>query len=276
MCRILGVSTSGYHAWRTRQPSLRRREDEELTRSIERVFLSNHGAYGAPRVRMALRREGRSVSRKRVARLMQQHGLRAKGPRRRVRTTISDHRLPVAENLLDRDFTASEVNQKWVSDITYIATREGWLYLSSVIDLFSRRVIGWSMSVTIDEALVQAALCMALQQRSRRRPVLLHTDRGCQYAARGIADLCASEGIQQSMSRRGNCWDNAVSESFFATLKRECVGGRQSFNNRTEARTAIFAYIEIYYNRERLHSTLGYQTPVEFEAAHLSTSPCPL
>lgn len=206
---------------------------------------------------------------------MRQRGLRALRPSRSVRTTQSDDALPIAENLINRDFTAAEANQKWASDITYIATQSGWLYLATVIDLFSRRIVGWSMSTSIDEALVHAAISMALTHRHRRATVILHSDRGSQYAARGIGQLCAAHGIRQSMSRRGNCWDNAPSESFFATLKRECVN-EHVFVNRTEARSAIFAYIEIYYNRERLHSAIGYRSPVDFEAAHRSSTLCPL
>ena len=279
MCRVLGVSASGYHAWYARTASKtmsqRQHDDIELGRSIERVFDKTNGTYGSPRVRMALSKEGCQVSRKRVARLMRQRGLRARQPRRRVRTTQSDHALPIVQNLLKRDFQASAPNQKWTSDITYIATSDGWLYLATVIDLFSRRIIGWSMSAHIDEVLVHTAITMALAKRPDRGSVVLHSDRGSQYAAGGIAQLCATHGIQQSMSRRGNCWDNAPSESFFATLKRECVNER-TFASRAAARTAIFEYIEIYYNRERLHSTLGYQTPVEFESAFQSINLCPL
>jgi transposase InsO family protein len=275
MCRVLGVSTSGYHAWRTRGISKRQRDDAELGRSIRGIFAKHKGAYGSPRVRMALLHEGRQVSRKRVARLMRQRGLTARTPRRWVRTTDSDHALPIAKNLLGRDFRASAPNQKWASDITYIATRDGWLYLATVIDLFSRRIVGWSMSAHIDEPLVHAAITMALQKCPKPDSLIIHSDRGSQYAARGIAQLCADHGLQQSMSRRGNCWDNAPSESFFATLKRECVN-ETIFASRAQARTAIFEYIEIYYNRERLHSTLGYRTPVDFENAHSSSNLCPL
>jgi transposase InsO family protein len=279
MCRVLGVSASGYHAWRTRRVSQRQRADTELGGSIERIFDKHKGTYGSPRVRMVLSNEGRPVSRKRVARLMRQRGLRASAPRRWVRTTDSNHALPIAKNLLERDFSASAPNQKWASDITYIATHDGWLYLATVIDLFSRRIVGWSMSTHIDEALVHAAITMALHKRDKpdahADSLIFHSDRGSQYAARGIAQLCAAHHIQQSMSRRGNCWDNAPSESFFATLKRECVK-ELIFTSRAEARTAIFEYIEIYYNRERLHSTLGYRTPVDFENAHRSINLCPL
>ena len=275
MCRVLGVSASGYHAWRTRGASERQRDDSQLSRSITCIFDKHKGTYGSPRVRMVLSNEGRQVSRKRVARLMRQHGLTARAPRRWVRTTDSDHALPIAKNLLERDFRASAPNQKWASDITYIATRDGWLYLAMVIDLFSRRIVGWSMSAHIDEALVHAAITMALHKRPKRDALIVHSDRGSQYAARAIVQLCTDHGIQQSMSRRGNCWDNAPSESFFATLKRECVNQR-IFASRAEARTAIFEYIEIYYNRERLHSTLGYRTPVDFENAHRSINLCPL
>jgi putative transposase len=275
MCRVLGVSASGYYAWRNRAVSQRQHDDKDLGTSIKHIFDKHNGTYGSPRVRMALVKQGRQVSRKRVARLMRQRGLKARQPRRWVRTTDSDHALPIAQNLMNRDFIASEPNQKWVSDITYIATRDGWLYLATVIDLFSRRVVGWSMSAHIDEALVHTAITMALGKRPKHDGLMFHSDRGSQYAARGIAQLCTAHGIQQSMSRRGNCWDNAPSESFFATLKRECVKERV-FASRAEARSAIFEYIEIYYNRERLHSTLGYRTPVDFENAHLSITLCPL
>lgn len=274
MCRVLEVSPSGYYAWRKRPVSDRACGDAVLKERITEIFTTSRGRYGAPRVHQALRRNGVRIARKRVARLMQQCSLRARTPRRRVRTTDSNHRHPVAKNLLDRQFTASAAHQKWTSDITYIATHEGWLYLAVVIDLFSRRVVGWSMSQQIDEALVRQAITMALSGKPINRDLLLHSDQGSQYAATGIGQLCRSNAVVQSMSRRGNCWDNAPSESFFGTLKRELINGH-IYARRAEARAAIFEYIEVFYNRERLHSTLGYRSPIEFERDHAISNPSP-
>jgi putative transposase len=275
MCRVLEVSPAGYHAWAQRSISAHELSDQQLLEAIQRIVRQSHGRYGSPRVHQQLRAEGLRVARKRVARLMREHGLSARPPRRRVRTTDSRHGEPVAENLLRRNFSAEAGNQKWVSDITYIPTCQGWLYLAVVIDLFSRRVIGWSMSQQIDQSLVERAVTMAITQKPATATVLLHSDRGSQYAARATRELCARHAITQSMSRRGNCWDNAVSESFFSTLKRELIGP-QVYATAEDARGSIFEYIEAFYNRERRHSSVGYLSPIDFELAHTTSIPCPL
>ena len=221
-----------------------------------------------------LRAQGRRCSQKRVARLMRHSGIVGKGPRRTTRTTDSTHALPVAANDLNRDFQATQPNHTWAADITYIATNEGWLYLAVVLDLFSRRIVGWSMQATLSSQLVMAALQMALHQRSRR-PRLHHSDRGSQYASREYQAQLAGAGIVCSMSRKGNCYDNAVVKSFFGTLKTELVE-RQVYRTRAEAHHAIFEYVEVFYNRRRRHWTLGYVSPTEYEAhyqASQRTSP---
>lgn len=275
MCRVLGVSPAGYHAWRRRPIAARLISDQQLLGAIQRIVHCTDGRYGSPRVHQQLRAEGVRVARKRVARLMRQHRLSAQVQPRRAHTTDSRHAEPVAENLLGRNFSASAGNQKWTSDITYIATRQGWLYLAVVIDLFSRRVIGWSMSQQIDQPLVEQAIIMASAQKPVSTTVVLHSDRGSQYAALRTREVCRTHRITQSMSRRGNCWDNAPSESFFSTLKRELIR-RQVYTTAKEARGAIFEYIEVFYNRQRRHSTIGYHSPVDFELAHSSSIPCPL
>ncbi len=283
------VSPAGYYAWCDRPPSTRTQSDDELSQSIEEIFHAGRGCYGAPRVHQALRRQGVRVARKRVARLMRQRSLSARSRRRRVRTTVTDVRRAVSANLLNREFRALSMHRKWVSDITDIETSEGWLYLAVVLDLYSRRVVGWSMQPRMEDALVISALEMALGRRAtvvrghepgrpneeRSDRILLHSDRGSQYTSERTRQLCADHGIVQSMSRRGNCWDNAPSESFFSTLKRECIGG-QVYATRAEVRQAIFEYIEVFYHRERLHSALGYCTPSEFEQALPSHHTCPL
>lgn len=271
---MMELTTSGYYVWRDRQPSKRDLEDRELIAQLRRLHEASRGLYGAPRMRAALRREGIRCSGKRVARLMREAGLAGRQPRRRCRTTDSRHTLPVAENLLARDFTAAGPGQKWVSDITYISTAEHWLYLAVVLDLYSRRVIGWSMSAHIDEALIETALEMALADGSRSEGLIFHSDRGSQYAATGIRTRLATLEIRHSMSRRGNCWDNAVSESFFGTLKQELE--HPNFATHAEARAVLFEYIEIFYNRQRLHSSIGYMTPVEFESSRIPINTCPL
>lgn len=272
---MLEVSPAGYHAWAQRPLSAHDLSDQELLEAIQPIVRQSHRRYGSPRVHQQLRAEGIRVARKRVARLMREHGLSAQAQRRRVRTTDSRHSEPVAANLLERNFSAASSNQKWVTDITYIPTRQGWLYLAVVLDLFSRRVVGWSMSQRIDQPLVERAITMAIQQKPATARVLLHSDRGSQYAAHATRELCGEHQITQSMSRRGNCWDNAPSESFFSTLKRELIG-RYLYATAEEARGSIFEYIEVFYNRERRHSTIGYLSPIEFERLHTSSIPCPL
>ena len=268
MCQQLGVSRSGYYAWKERPESERQKADEALAQEVEKVHQESRGTYGSPRVHAELRARGRKVGRKRVARLMNRRGLRARKRRRFVRTTDSRHNQPVAPNLLERDFSPGQPNSTWAADITYIWTLQGWLYLAVVLDLFSRRVVGWAMSQSIDRHLVLNALDMALQSRQPPRGLLLHSDRGSQYASEDYQRLLAARGIQCSMSRKGNCWDNAVAESFFSSLKMELVHDADLATHE-QARAALFEYIEVFYNRKRRHSSLGYLSPVEFELATL-------
>jgi putative transposase len=264
LCRHLGVSRSGYYAWQGRPESARKRSDRELTLEVAAVHQESRGTYGSPRVHAELRARGRCVSEKRVARLMRQQGLAARRTRRFVRTTDSNHAHPVAPNVVDRDFLPPKPNCTWAADITYVWTGEGWLYLAVVLDLFSRRVVGWAMGERIDRQLVLRALAMALV--GRPAPALHHSDRGSQYASEDYRRLLEERGITCSMSRRGNCYDNAVVESFFSTLKLELVYTR-SFQTREEAYQALFEYMEVFYNRRRRHSALGYLSPAEYEKA---------
>ena len=265
MCTVFGVKRAAYYAWRDRPESARVAEDRELGDLVEQIHTENKRRYGAPRIEQELRKRGRKHSKKRVARLLKERGLRPRRATRRVKTTDSKHSHPVAPNLLAREFTAEAPNQKWAGDITYIPTDEGWLYLAVVIDLFSRKVIGWSMSDRIDQQLTRSAMLMALKARKPKGPLLVHSDRGVQYAAGDYRQLLKDWTLTPSMSRTGNCWDNAPSESFFATMKTEQTH-HEHYATRDEARRRHFEYIEMYYNRVRLHSTLGYLSPVEFEA----------
>lgn len=264
MCQVLGVSESGYYAWRKRLTCQRKREDAQLSEKIRQEFSAHHGRYGSPRLHVELREQGVSCSRKRVARLMRKIGLCAKRKRRRVLTTRRDATHPVAPNVLERDFTATAPNKKWATDITYIPTAQGWLYLVVILDLSSRIVVGWSMSGNCDEELVEQALDMALARRHPSPGLLHHSDRGCQYTSRAYRRRLEQAGMVVSMSRKGNCWDNAAMESFFGTLKDECLEST-IYVSPDEARLAIFTYLEVYYNRVRRHSTLGYVSPLAYE-----------
>jgi transposase InsO family protein len=268
MCRVLGVTRSGYYAYRRRPQPKHAQRDEELAVAVADAFSDGRGSYGAPRVLRHLRRGGTQISKRRVARLMRELNLRATAPRQYVITTDSRHDEPIAPNVLNRDFRAEEPDRKWAGDITYVRTAEGWLYLAVFLDLFSRRVIGWSMSDSLDATLAQSALAMALLARQPSRSLVVHSDRGVQYAAGDYRQMLSDWSITPSMSRRGNCYDNAVSESFFATLKKELVH-RRRFATRAEAEAEIFEFIEVFYNRQRLHSTIGYVPPVEFEQSWL-------
>jgi putative transposase len=267
LCEVLGVSRSGFYAWRSRPASPRAQANAALSETIAEVHQKSRCTYGSPRVHAELRYRGVQVSQKRVARLMRDRGLVARRRRPfRPKTTDSNHAHPIAENKLDRVFSRPAPNQAWVGDITYIRTDEGWLYLAVLLDLFSRRVVGWAMSERIDRHLTIAALTMAVANRGpAAQDVLHHSDRGSQYASEDYRQALAKNGFEASMSRKGNCWDNAVAESFFATLKTEMVHQRH-FATRIEARTAVFEYIEVFYNRRRRHSSLGYLSPAEFEA----------
>ena len=261
MCDALSVSPSGFYVWRSRPESPRKTANRELLADIRRVHADHRGRYGAPRIHAELRAEGRSVSRKRVERVMRRHGIRAHVPRRyRVCTTDSKHSLPVAANLLDRKFAAAKPDQIWLADITYIPTGEGWLYLAVILDLFTRKVVGWAMREHMRAELTIAALTMAIQRRRPGPGLMHHSDRGSQYAAGDYRKILHAAAITQSMSRKANCWDNAPMESFFGTLKTELVH-QGNYPDREAARRDLFAYIEGYYNRRRIHSAIGYITP---------------
>jgi transposase InsO family protein len=263
---------SGYYAWRSRPLSQRQQTDAVLLKAIRVAYQAGRGLYGSPRIHAALRQQGLYCSRKRVARLMRQQGIHSRRrPKRRVRTTDSRHNRPVAPNLLKRDFSAEAPNEKWLGDIVGIWTDEGWLYLAALLDTYSRLMVGWAMSVYRDEALVTDALRMALARRdlSQAADLIQHTDRGSQYTADDYLALLKAHGIQASMSGRGDPYDNAMMESFFSTLRAELTD-LEHFATRQAARTAVFEFIEVFYNRQRLHSSLDYRSPMAFETAHLS------
>jgi putative transposase len=264
LCRTMEVSRSGFLGWRTRQLSAREQANGKLTEQIRAEYEKSHRRYGSPRVYQELKAQAVVCSEKRVARLMRAAGLRAVGARRFVRTTDSDHGLPIAENLLDRQFECDRPNRRWVSDITYVWTSEGWLYLAAFLDLCGRKAVGWSMSSDRQSGLVLEALEMAMRSRRPAAGLLCHSDRGGQYASAAYRERLDEAGAVRSMSRRGNCWDNAPMESFFASLKRELVY-RVHFATREEARVAIFEWIAVWYNRQRRHSSLGYLTPEAYE-----------
>ncbi len=267
MCRVLEVSAGGYYAWKRRAPSMRARVDAALLGRLHELHARSRQTYGRLRLHAALRNEGIRVSRKRVRRLMQQGGIVVRTRRRYKATTNSAHRLPIAANLLDRRFDVREIGRQdrfWAGDITYIATREGWLYLAVLLDLYSRRVVGWSMSHEMSAPLVVNAFTMAVGRRRPPSEILLHSDRGSQYASALFQTAMAQCGFICSMSRKANCWDNAVVESFNATIKTELIH-RRVWDTREQARAAVYEYIETWYNRERLHGTLGYRSPAQFE-----------
>jgi putative transposase len=264
LCEVLSVSPAGFYAWRLRPPSARSVSDAELVAKIKQVHEDSRRNYGSPRVHRELLALGRAVGRRRVARLMRENGLVAKRRRRFRTTTDSKHALPVAPNLLERRFETDAPNKVWVTDITYVWTREGWLYLAAIVDLYSRAVVGWAMSESLSRHVALSALDMALRARRPLPGLVHHSDRGCQYASADYRDALATRGIVASMSRKGDCWDNAVAESFFATLKTELVH-EADFASRAEARSAIFDFIEVFYNRRRRHSSLGYICPMDFE-----------
>ena len=264
MGRVLGVSRSGYYAWRSRLPCPRAKANEKLLVQIREEYQLSRKTYGSPRIQAALRRKGVQCSRKRIARLMRLDHMAGRRPRRWIpRTTQRDPQALPAPNLLDQDFSSPAPDRKWVSDITYIDTAEGWLYLASILDLFSRRVVGWAMDEHMETSLVQQAWNMAITQRSPATGLLHHSDQGSQYTSQAYQQALAAAHCQVSMSRTGNCFDNAAMESFFSSLKAECAN--RQFGTRSQARTAIFEYIEGWYNRHRLHSSLGYLSPLEFE-----------
>jgi len=264
MCRVLSVSCSGYYAWRNRADSQRAQANERLLARIREEHQLSRKTYGSPRIHAALRGKGVRCSRKRVARLMRLDQIVASRTRRRIpHTTHRDPKAMPAPNWLNQDFSSPAPDRKWLSDITYIDTAEGWLYLASVLDLFSRRVVGWAMDEHMEASLVQQAWNMAVAQRSPSADLLHHSDQGKQYTSEVYQQGLAAHHCQVSMSRVGNCFDNAPMESFFSTLKTECANAQ--FATRAQARSAIFEYIEGWYNRQRLHSSLGYLSPAEFE-----------
>ena len=279
MCRVLDVSPSGYYAWRKRPFSQREMANQELLKEIKAVHEKSNGAYGSPRIYHELK-DKIACSENRVARLMHKHDIAAKQKKRYKRTTKANSSHPVAPNRLDGDFTATAPNQKWTTDITYIPTLEGWLYLAVVLDLFSRRIVGWAMSAHMTSALVIEALQMASQRRQPWPGLLHHSDRGSQYTSQPYQQLLKNHRFIISMSGTGNCYDNAPTESFFGSLKTEHVH-HVLYETRTQARTDIFFYIEAFYNRERRHSTLGYVSPLAYEAAYyqsqhqLALTECP-
>jgi putative transposase len=265
MCGALNVSPAGYYAWRSRLESPRTAANRDLLDHIRRVHRDTRGRYGSPRIHVELQAQGRGVSRGRIERLMRRHGIRAIMARpRRVRTTDSRHDQPIAPNLLNRNFSAAAPNQIWLTDITYVETGQGWLYLAAVMDLYSRRIVGWAMDDHLRTELPLAALNMAISTRRPGPNLIHHSDRGVQYASADYRTALQSASMQASMSRRADCWDNAPMESFFHTLKTEQVY-HQQYATRSQAKSDIFAYIEGFYNRTRRHSSIGYKAPIEIE-----------
>lgn len=269
MCQVLQVSRSGYYAWQERQgqpPGPRAGRRAELVKKIEQAYRENRGVYGSPRVYRELKAQGESVCENTVAKLMREQQIRAVTHRRfKVKTTDSSHAHPVAPNVLERQFDQDLPDRAWAADITYVPTEEGWLYLAAVIDLCSRKVVGWAMADHLRAELCTEALEMALARREPREGLIHHSDRGVQYACNDYRELLEEHGIQCSMSGRGDCYDNAVAESFFKTLKTELVY-QHEYRTREEAKRSVFEYVEVFYNRKRRHSSLGYLSPCEYEA----------
>lgn len=264
MCEVFSVSSSGYFSWRKRDNGTREAEELKLLRAIEDIHKSSRKNYGSPRIHAQLKGMGHRVGKTKIERTMKKHGIRAKTKRRFRVTTDSKHDLPVAPNLLKRNFSPEKPNQTWAADITYVSTREGWLFLAVIIDLFSRQVVGWSLDKTMTRELVCSALRQACFRRKPGTGLVFHSDRGSQYCSKEFRLLLNQHRILQSQSRKANCWDNACVESFFHTLKTEMIY-HEDFQTRDQARRAIFEWVEAFYNRQRLHSTLGYKSPIDFE-----------
>ncbi len=264
MCQILEVSRSGYHKYVRRKSSQRKIENMRILEEIKRIYERSRGRYGSPRIYKELRKQGIICNKKRVVRLMRVNGIRAKTKRKYKVTTNSKHNYAVAENILQQNFQTSGPNKVWLSDITYIWTNEGWIYLACVLDLYSRNIVGWKMDTTLSSSLVKAALTEAIDKRGENPGLIFHSDRGVQYASYDVRNYIKDHKMVQSMSRKGNCYDNAVMESFFHTLKTELVSS-ENFKTRQEAKMKVFEYIEIFYNRQRIHSSLGFYSPVEYE-----------
>jgi transposase InsO family protein len=269
MCSVFQVSRSGYYAWNKRPESKRSKENRELSQEIAAIHRESDGIYGSPKIHGELQRRGKRHGKNRIVRLMRKDGLYSKTQRKFRVTTDSSHSQPVAPNLLNREFNPARPNQIWVCDITYIWTAEGWLYLAVVMDLFSRTIVGWSMAERMTRQLAMDALTLAVKRRNPPRGLLHHSDRGSQYASDDYQALLTKHGMVCSMSRTGNCWDNAPAESFFGILKRELIFHKR-YLSRSQARQSIFNYIERFYNRRRIHSSLGYLTPNEFEELKLA------
>ena len=264
MCRVLEVSRSGYYRWLKRKPSQRQIDNKRLDAEIRQIYDGSKGRYGSPKITRELQDRGRRVSKNRVARRMRCTGLRSKVRRKYRVTTDSKHHFPVAPNLLERNFITEAADKVWVSDITYLATRMGWLYLTVIIDLFSRMVVGWALSSSLSHEMVVTALKRAIRRRRPGKDLIFHSDRGVQYACTDFRKELGKHGFVQSMSRKGDCWDNAVAESFFGVMKTELVY-HQRYEGYQDTLHSIFEYIEVFYNRQRKHSTLGYLTPFEYE-----------
>jgi len=268
MCRVFEVSRSGYYRWLKRKPSQRHLDNQRLDTQIREIYEQSKGRYGSPKITQELRDQGRKVGKNRVAERMRKAGLRSKIRRKYRVTTNSKHKFPVAPNLLERNFTAQAPDRVWVSDITYLATKTGWLYLTVIIDLFSRMVVGWALSSSLSHEMVVVALKRAIRRRGPTNGLVFHSDRGVQYACTGFRDELEGHGFVQSMSRKGDCWDNAVAESFFAIMKTELVY-HERYEGHQDTLHSIFEYIEVFYNRQRRHSTLEYLCPAEYEKQNL-------
>jgi putative transposase len=266
LCGALEIKRSAYYAWGKRPESNRSIQREELTKQIQKEFFSNYRIPGATKIAKALSKPGKPVGRRRVADIMRENGWKSKVVKKYKATTNSNHKLPVADNLLNREFTADRPNQKWVSDITYVFTDEGWLYVASILDLYGREVVGWSMGARMTKSLVIDCLKQANIRRNNPRGVLIHSDRGSQYCSKDYQKLLAKSNFTCSMSRKANCWDNAPMESFWGKLKQEWLNDKR-FRTREDAKQAVFWYIEVYYKRYRLHETNGYKTPSDYIVA---------
>ena len=263
MCRVLGVSRSGYYSYLRRGLSPRREENKRFLSRIKDIWKGSRGVYGSPRVTAELKAQGFTCGKNRIARLMRENGIKARTRKRFKITTKSDHNLPVAEDLVGRDFSASGINELWLSDITYIWTWEGWMYLSAVMDVYNRQIVGWALYDRLSKKLVVDALLSALNKRCPQPGLIFHSDRGSQYASNKVKKIVKAWHINQSMSDKGNCFDNAMMESFFSSLKKELVH-LTTFHSKNQARRAVFEYIEIFYNRQRRHSALNQKSPLEY------------
>jgi len=271
MCKVFNISRSGYYSWLNRPVSRRAQENINLGDNITQIYNKHRGKYGCPRITKELHKTGLSCSKNRVYNIMNKLKLKAKNKRKFKVTTDSNHKLPIYKNIVNRDFTATNINQKWFSDISYIETNEGWLFLAIVLDVYSRAIIGWSMDKTMTKELVCDALNMALWRRQFPKGVIIHSDRGSQYCSKEYQNILSNNEFICSMSRRGNCWDNSIAETFFHTLKTELVYDYK-YKTREEAKNSIFNYIETYYNKTRIHSSIGYLAPMEFELKNSQVS----